>query len=169
MGQRCRVCTHSKRDEINRELLKPTATLAAVADKYGLSTSSLDRHKANHLKVSLQAVSESANARTIVGYASDLYDRAARILDRAEQLLATEDGGTRGVQAAAASLREVRGSIELLAKLVVSAPEAPPDRVNSWIDEAIALELATMRPPELPAGAALPSDVADAELVDPPA
>ena len=168
MAQRCTVCTHSKRDDINRELLKPTTTLAGIADKYGLSTSAIDRHKANHLKVSLQAVSESANARTIVGYAADLYDRATRVLDRAESVLASEENGSRGVQAAAASLREVRGSIELLAKLVVTAPEAPPDRVNSWIDDAIAQELATMRPPELPAGAALPSDVVEAEIVDPP-
>lgn len=169
MGQRCTVCTHPKRDAINRELLDARRSQAQISESYGVSTSSIDRHKANHLKVSPGLVSEAKNALTIVGYAQDLYERACTVLSRAESLLLQEDNGARGVQAAAASLREVRGSIELLARLVVATPDAPPESTNSWIDQAIAQELAAMRPPELPASAlALDAGVADAVLIDEP-
>lgn len=168
MPQRCTACSHPKRDALNKDLLEAKTTLAEIAQRYGLTKSSLDRHKANHLKVSTQALNEQRNALTIIGYAHTLYERACAVLDRAEALLRDEDGGARSVQAASASLREVRGSIELLARLVVATPDEPPATENSWIDQAIAQELAAMRPPELPAGAALPSGVEDAVLVHEP-
>jgi len=168
MPQQCKVCVHPKRDAINRELLEATSTGSAVAERYGLTTAAVNRHKHNHLTVSSALVSEQKNALQIVAYASDLYDRAAGILKRAEALLA-EDADSRSVQAAASAVRELRQTIELLAKLVVAAPQQDKGEENSWLDAAIAERLAELSPPELPAGhRAVEADVVDAEIVDLP-
>lgn len=167
MARRCTVCTHPKRDEVNRQLLKRSSSQADIAQRYGLSTSAIDRHVANHLKVSAEAMADAANARTIIGYASQLYDRANQVLDRALLVLETSEDDARSVQAAAASIREVRGSIELLAKLVVTAPEERYETADAWIDSAIRLELEAMRPPELPRGRD-DDDVIDAEIIQLP-
>lgn len=143
---RCSVCTHPQRDDVNRRLLAVATsgeTYATIGAAYGLSSSAIDRHRANHLKLAPGLVSEARNALTIVGYASDLYDRATGLLDRAEAVLIQEDASAKSVQAAAASLREVRQSIELLSRLIVTAPPEAPDDGNSWLDEAIA---AAVRP-----------------------
>jgi hypothetical protein len=159
MPQKCKACVHPKRDEINRQLLKQDLTLAQVGERYGLTSSGLDRHKANHLKVSAGLVSEARNAMTIVGYANDLYERANGILARAEQLLAGSDSDARSVQAAAASLREVRGSIELLARLVVTAPPEIEPQANSWLDDALTQAVQGLVMAELPPGEAAPGQV----------
>lgn len=168
MARHCSVCVHPKRDDVNRRLLKAGETgesLASIGDAYGLSSSAIDRHKANHLKVSAGLVSEAKNALTIVGYASDLHARATRVLDRAEQALAGADADSRSVQAAAASLREVRGSIELLAKLVVSTPPEAEPQANSWLDAALTEAVSALVMAELPPGS---DQVTDAVIVQAP-
>lgn len=133
----------------------------ALATSSGLSRSSLDRHRANHLKVSPTAVSEAKNAFTIIGYAHKLYERAERVLDRAEAMLEGEDAGSRAVLAAAGSLREVRASIELLARLVVVEPETDNAARNAALDARITLELERLVLPELEA-----SSIEDALIVE---
>lgn len=172
MAQHCRVCTHPKRDAINRRLLKAGETgetLATIGDAYGVSTSSLDRHKANHLKVSAGLVSEAKNALTIVAYASDLYERATRVADRAERYLEnveSDDVTSRSVQAAASALRELRGSIEVLARLVVSAPPEVEPQANSWLDQALTEAVQSLVMAELPAGTQ--GEIAEAVIVHAP-
>jgi hypothetical protein len=76
---------------------------------------------------------------------------------------ATTTGQT---QAAAASLREVRASIELLASSCrTRAIQAQAQRVNIELDDAITAALSQLRMYELPAGKALPSGVDDAVVV----
>jgi hypothetical protein len=162
MPQRCTVCSHPKRDDISRKLLDPGAGLAALSEAYGLSTSALDRHRQNHLKVSTGLVSEAKNALTVVAYASDLFDRSVRLLDAAEAGL---DGTPRSVQAAAASVREVRQSIELLARLVVTGPQPEAEAKNAWLDEQITAAVDRLALPALSAG---PSEVEEATIVKTP-
>lgn len=127
-----------------------------------MSREAVRRHRNNHLRFSDQAKSEANNVATIVGYAHDLFKRSSLVLDRAEAMLAQDDASSRSVQAAAASLREVRASIELLAKLVVSG-EATPEQTSrdAALDARIgqALELLTL--PALGSG----PEVVDAEVV----
>ncbi len=168
MPTRCSVCTHPKRDEANRRLLAQAETgetLAAIGQAYGLTSSALDRHKRNHLRVASSLVSEARNALTIVQYAADLYERATNLLTRAEAGL---DGSPRSVQAAVAAVREVRGTIDQLARLVVTAPPEAPEAGNSWLDEAITQAVQAMAPAALPSGRALEPDVAEAEIVQAP-
>lgn len=166
MPERCRACVHPKREEINRAILREGDSDAAVGARFGLSRTSIARHRSNHLTFSKTQEVAANNVLTIVGYANDLHARAMGILARAEALLDAQGDSARGVQAAAASLREVRASIELLAKLVVdSGPEATPDN-NADLDRSIAEALSAITLPALPAGPALPSDVADAVVVE---
>lgn len=43
----CTICQHPKRPEIDQALMTGSATLAALSQEYGLSTSALHRHKAH--------------------------------------------------------------------------------------------------------------------------
>lgn len=168
MPRQCVVCVHPKRDEINRKLLESGSSPSAIADAYALAHSSVDRHKKNHLKLSSVAASERANALTIVKYAHQLYERSVGILDRAEAVLASSGADSRSVQAAASSVREVRQAIELLAKLVVTEDERTDETQNAWLDAQLTEYVQAMAMPELPAGAALESDVVDAQIIHEP-
>lgn len=158
----CASCSHPQRKELNKRLLagEPDSVLSA---EYGMSPAALRRHRLNHLSFSKREASESRNVATIVGYASDLYDRAAKVLDRAEEVLASDESSSRSVQAASSSLREVRAAIELLAKLIVNEPGGDDSGTRSAaLDAQIGQALAAITLPALGPGA---SDIADAELV----
>ncbi len=43
----CTICQHPKRQTIDQALINGSATLAALSQEYGLSTSALHRHKAH--------------------------------------------------------------------------------------------------------------------------
>jgi hypothetical protein len=132
---------------------------SALASEYGMSRGALQRHREKHLKLSAVAVSEARNAATIVGFAYDLYTRAGAVLDRAEAMLAQSDAGPRAVMAAAGSLREVRQSIELLARLVTTEPEADDLSRNADLDSQIAQALNALVLPAL-------DGVVEAEVVE---
>jgi hypothetical protein len=116
---RCKVCTHPDRPEIDADLAGGQSNLA-VADAYGLSKDSVRRHRASHLSPSLKAVAakrETAGAVKAIDRVEDLYARASGILEAA-----TTDGQA-GVSLAA--VRELRGLVELLAKLTGELDERP--------------------------------------------
>lgn len=170
MPQKCSICTHPRRGEIDRDLLQAGDSAPVVAERYALGRESVRRHRNNHLQVSTGAVNEAKNAMTIIGYAHDLYERATKLLTRAEASIDgitehtdTLDGTSRRIQAAAATLREVRASIELLARLVVAEPEQQGDSKNDTLDAMILEQLATMTLAELPPGT--DRGIVDAELL----
>jgi len=49
MPQRCTVCAHEQRNEIDRALVAGTGSKAGIARKYGLDDSAVDYHAAHHL------------------------------------------------------------------------------------------------------------------------
>lgn len=163
MARHCTVCGHPKRGEINKDLLQTSDSNATVATRYGLVTESVRRHRNNHLQVTVDQVNDAQNALTVIGYAHDLFKRSNGVLDRAEQGLEASEGDPRSIQAAAASLREVRQSIELLARLVVTEPESHEQSTNDTLDAMIMEQLLANRLAELPAGT--DQDIADAELL----
>jgi hypothetical protein len=166
MPARCLVCSHPNRDQINESLVKLKQADTAVAGQYGLNREAVRRHRINHLGFSTKAASESHNARTIIRFASELYERSLGVLKQAEATLVDSEGSPRAVQAASASLREVRQSIELLARLVVSEPDPTEGASkNAALDLQIAEAIARLEPPALPAGPQLPGGIEEAELV----
>jgi hypothetical protein len=115
----CNICTHPKREAIDEALVSGVAFPSLVAE-YRVSKDSLSRHKANHLPAKLvmaQAAEEAAQADTLLEQVRVLQCRALDILDKAE-----EAGELR---TALGAIREARGNLELLAKLLGELDERP--------------------------------------------
>jgi gamma-glutamylcyclotransferase (GGCT)/AIG2-like uncharacterized protein YtfP len=129
LGRQCTICNHPQRGEIDKALVAGVA-YRRIAAEYGVSDGSLRRHKKNgHIAEQIakvakkkeiqqakevraailaQEAQEVADAQTILDEVSRLKGRALTILDRAE---------TEGTREACMALREVRGIVELLAKV----------------------------------------------------
>ncbi len=129
LGRQCTICNHPQRLEIDTALVAGVA-YRRIAAEYGVSDGSLRRHKKNgHIAEQIakaakkkeikqageiqaailaQEAQEVADAQTILDEVSRLKDRALTILARAE---------TEGTREACMALREVRGIVELLAKV----------------------------------------------------
>lgn len=136
-GARCTICNHSQRVEIDKALVAG-ATYREIAQRFGVSRDALYRHRKNgHIAEQIAKVAkkreiqqakevqaailaqdaqEVADAQTILDEVSRLKDRALTILDRAE---------TEGTREACLALREVRGIVELLAKIQGQLSDAP--------------------------------------------
>ena len=116
---RCTVCRHPDRPEIDRQLAGGMSNLG-VAEKWALSKDSVRRHRATHLSAALKAVHtkrETAGATKAVDRAESLYAKASKILEAAEE-------GGQG-QLALAAIKELRATVELLAKLSGELDERP--------------------------------------------
>lgn len=116
---KCSVCRHPERDTLERELIAGL-TLRDAADKYALGKDALGRHKRNHLSKALKAVQERremAGAQKAVDRAEELYVKASAILEGAEQ----EGQGALALSA----IKELRATVELLAKLTGELDERP--------------------------------------------
>jgi hypothetical protein len=108
----CTICNHPNLSQINKRLIKGIA-LRSIADRWEVSKTSLIRHKTKHLPASLVAArqaKEIASADNLLSNVCKLQRRAERILRKAES---AGDHRT-----ALAAIREVRSTIELLAKLL---------------------------------------------------
>ena len=131
MPRSCTVCAHPKREEIDRALVGGASNRSA-ASLYDVSEASLRRHKGKHLPAKLvmaQAVEEVAEADTLLEQVKGLQGRAYAVLDRAE-----EAGELRTVLSA---IREARGNLELLAKLLGKLDERPVVNLNvspEWLE-----------------------------------
>ena len=111
MPQRCSVCIHKKRQQIDRALLAHE-TLRYVAERFALSVWALHRHK-RHLSATLmkaEEAREAAQADSLLEQLQNLQTRALAILETAE---ASGD-----LRTALGAIREARGNLELLAKLL---------------------------------------------------
>jgi hypothetical protein len=119
MPRRCTVCTHPDRESIDEALVGGTA-LSALSAKYRVSEDAVGRHKGNHLPAKLvmaQAAEEVTQADSLLDQVRDLQDKALDILAKAE-----EAGELR---TALGAVREARGNLELLAKLLGELDERP--------------------------------------------
>jgi hypothetical protein len=129
MPRSCNVCSHPDREAIDEALVSGVAFPALVAE-YRVSKDSLSRHKANHLSAKLvmaHAAEEASRADTLLRQVRTLQRRALTILDKAE-----EAGELR---TALGAIREARGNLELLAKLLGELDERP--QVNVLISPTV--------------------------------
>jgi hypothetical protein len=115
----CSACAHEKRAEIDRALLGG-ASLRDVAGQFGLSKSAVARHKDEHIPETLaksKQAQEAARADDLLAQVKALQAKTVQTLLKAEK-----DGDGRLVLAA---VREARGNLELLAKLLGELDERP--------------------------------------------
>ena len=112
MPRVCTVCTHGERERIDAALITATP-LRDIAGRYSVSKSALSRHQSDHLPPNLTKAKdahEAAHADGLLAQVKDLQTRALSILDQAE---AAGD-----LRTALGAMREARGNLELLAKLL---------------------------------------------------
>ncbi len=114
VGRSCSVCAHAARGEIDHQLLG-RINVASITAQYGLTKSSIHRHRESHLKADLEKATESQQimrGSDLLAHAHKLYDRATSLLDKAEK--------SKNIRDAVAAMREVREALELLGRLLGS-------------------------------------------------
>jgi len=131
MPRSCTVCTHKSRAEIDRALVAGEA-FRHIAARFDTSTGALQRHKADHLPVTLvkaQEAEEVAQADALLDQVRDLQARGLAILGKAE--------AAGELRTALAAIREARGNLKLLAKLLGELDERPQVNVlvsTEWLE-----------------------------------
>ncbi len=131
MPRRCTVCAHPERESIDEALVAGTA-LSALSAKYRVSEDAMGRHKSNHLPAKLvmaEQAAEIAEAGSLLDQVKDLQSRALGILSKAE--------ASGELRTALGAIREARGNLELLAKLLGELDERPVVNLNvssEWME-----------------------------------
>jgi hypothetical protein len=111
MARVCTICAHLERAAIDQALVN-NEPLRDIAGRFGLTKSSVERHKAEHVPVLLTKAKE---AQTVAD-ADDLLRQAGALRSKAMSLLLkAEQAGD--YRTALAGVREARGCLELLGKL----------------------------------------------------
>lgn len=150
MGNRCQVCASPDVVQIHEALLAGVPR-RRIARNFGLDHSAMDRHWKLHVPAQMRGASARAqDARgptsidalsgdVLVGLAAEQYERAESLLDRLEQQMAVP-GARVDTRSVVAALREVRSSVETLAKLsfaVQDRPQRAAESESPAIDAAI--------------------------------
>ncbi len=110
MPLKCTACYHPEQAEIDQMLLAGSS-LRVVAERFGMSTTSVHRHKQHISKVLGRAteIAEIAKADTLLDQVKNLLSQAERITERAETA-GSLDTALRGIA-------QVRGVLELLGEV----------------------------------------------------
>ena len=120
MPRECTVCAHPNRAEIDEALIAGVSS-AEIAGRYRtIGERAIRRHRTNHVPETLAKAHEAeevARADSLLEQVRELQERALEILDKAE-----EAGELR---TALGAIREARGNLELLAKLLGELDERP--------------------------------------------
>jgi len=106
----CQVCSHPERAAIDTALVAGTP-LRSIAKQHVTSSTALFRHK-NHLAPHLAKAAEAAqvaDAGSLLDQVKRLMEHAKRVSEQAEQ--------TKQLDTSLRAIREMRGCLELLAKL----------------------------------------------------
>lgn len=119
----CQICEHTDRVEIDSAMVSNPNRNQAVGERWGIQKDAVRRHR-QHLSPALKAAvtrRESAGPRKALDRLEELHSRSLAILDAAEA----------GGQASLAlnAVRELRGLVELLAKLTGELDERPTVQV----------------------------------------
>ena len=111
MPRTCTICTNPDIQGIDQALVAGTP-YRAVAERFEISPPSLYRHQQGHLPATLlkaREVPEVAHADGLIAQLQSLQQKALEILNRAE--------GSGDMRSALSALRELRGTVELTARL----------------------------------------------------
>lgn len=87
MAMKCSICTHPERDGIEKAILAGQSN-RAIASQYGMSVTSVRRHRDNHLPEHLAkatAAEQVTKADDLISDLQYLRDKAIMFLDKAEQ------------------------------------------------------------------------------------
>jgi hypothetical protein len=131
MARTCTVCSNPEREAIDEALVSGEST-GVLAGRYRtIDERALRRHRANHLPAALARAHEAeevSRADDLLSQVRGLQDRALAILDEAE--------AAGELRTALGAIREARGNLELLAKLLGELDERPVNVLLSaeWLE-----------------------------------
>jgi hypothetical protein len=136
---KCATCAHPKMEEINKLLIVGRTPMKEMERRYGISDSSLAGHKADHISVAVKAVQQARirkGVRTVVVQLEDLIAKAEIFLTMAED--------THNINLGLQAIRELRPTIELLAKVTGELDTRPTTVINllvtkEWLEIRTAL------------------------------
>ncbi len=115
----CTICTHAERDALDAALLA-NESYRSITERYSVSAGAIARHKQEHIPAALakaSEASETARGDTLLDQVRRLHESTLRILTKAED---AEEYRT-----ALMAIREARGNLELLAKLLGELNDSP--------------------------------------------
>ena len=119
MPQVCTVCRHTERASIDAALVDGVA-LRDIAGRFGLTKSSVERHKAEHLSEALAKAREAEE----VARADDLLDQL-RTLQKVTMGILGRAINANDLRTAVSAVGQARGNLELLGKLLGELDERP--------------------------------------------
>ena len=132
MPRRCTVCAHPEVEAVDTALVAGEP-YRSVANRYeSLSQAAVQRHEENHLPATLAKAKDAreiSRADDLLASVRGLQGRSLSILGKAE-----EAGELR---TALSAIREARGNLELLAKLLGELDERPVVNLNvspEWLE-----------------------------------
>jgi hypothetical protein len=109
---RCTICSHAEREAIEQALLAGQP-FRAVAVCFGTSATALFRHKQDHLPVALL----SAQGAAEIAHGDNLLEQVRTLQSKTHAILARAEAAGQ-LTVALQAVREARGCLELLAKLL---------------------------------------------------
>ena len=115
----CTVCHHPERPAIDLAIVRGEP-LRGLGASSGLTASALFRHRSRHLPVALLTSAHAAE----IARADDLVEAVRTLGQHAVDVLATAES-TGDLRTALAGIREARGCISLLARLLAQRDAAP--------------------------------------------
>jgi hypothetical protein len=131
----CAVCAHAEHTQIDLDIAGG-ASLRAVGLRFGISRSSISRHRLNHLNPALVTVAKKRQASA--KSAGSFLDRVQALIARTEALVsAAEKAGN--MSQTVAAIRELRATVELWGKATGELNERPVTVINvettvEWLD-----------------------------------
>ena len=111
MARTCTICASPQHQAVDQSLVAGTP-YRAVAERFAAGPASVYRHQQGHLPATMlkaREAQEVAHADGLLAQLQSLQQKTLEILARAE--------GTGDLRSALAALRELRGTVELTAKL----------------------------------------------------
>lgn len=136
------MCEHPKREAIDEALVGDPSN-RSVASLYDVSEAAVRRHKGNHLPAKLvmaEKAREVVQADDLLAQVRSLQASTLSILEAAE--------GTKQYRTALGAIREARGNLELLAKLLGELDDRPQVNIlvsPEWV-ELRAVIVGALRP-----------------------
>jgi hypothetical protein len=112
MPRKCTVCAHQSREEIDLALIKNGA-FRDIAGRFGITRSSLERHKAHHIPATLSQAHEAstiAQADSLLNQLRHLHSKSLTILMKAEEV--------GDLRTALYAIGQARSNLDLLARLL---------------------------------------------------
>jgi replicative superfamily II helicase len=135
--QKCSICSHPDRLEIEREMVSGTGSLRDIAGRFKTSKTALSRHRA-HISECISATVEAqalARSGTLLedvhagrARAEKLYQAAVSILENALQESDAQNA-LGAIRSAALALREARSFMALTAEVTGEIKQNPANQI----------------------------------------